>query len=209
MTYTPIPIGSLAWGAAVNAGFTDQDSRITDMENMGGETINAMGFKAIPYDPSIATASITLTSGTIIMTRVDITSAETLSTLTATVFTVGAGLTAGQNFGALYTAAGTRVAVTADQSAAWTSTGEMNMAFTAPYAAAAGTYYLALLSNGATPVTISRSVNNVAAAGTINHGLTTSTGRFTTGPTAQTTMPASVTMASRLLSGTAYWMGVS
>lgn len=32
MAYTPIPIGSLGWGAPVNAAFTSQDARITALE---------------------------------------------------------------------------------------------------------------------------------------------------------------------------------
>lgn len=83
------------------------------------------------------------------------------------------------------------------------------MAFTAPYAAAAGVYYLVLVCNGTTPITIFRTVAATTAAAMINHGMTAAVARYTTGPTAQTSLPASVTMASRTLSGTAHWMGVS
>ena len=209
MTYTPIVIGSLSWGTPVNDAFTDQDARITDLENAGGETINALGFKAMPGPPELYPSGTRPTSGTVTMVRVDITSPETLSTLTLTVDMVGVTLTAGQNFVGLYDAAGNRVAVSSDQSAAWLSTGEKNIPFTAPYAAAPGAYYLAFLSNGATTPQIFRSVNTAVMASSINHGLSIAEARWTTGPTAQTTLPLSITMGARTLSGTAYWMGVS
>lgn len=208
MAFTPIAIGSLSWGGPVNAALASQDTRISGLE-AGGVTAGQAGFIAMPYAPELAASSAALVSGTVTMTRVTIGAQATLSTLTVAVFGAGSGLTAGQNFGALYSAAGTRVAVTADQTTAWASTGEKNMAFTSPYNAAPGLYYLALLSVGTTPPTIFRTIAATAASDVINHGMTPATARYTTGPTGQTSMPASVTMASRTLSGTAFWMGVS
>lgn len=208
MTYTPIVIGSLAWGGPVNAALGSQDARISSLESRSG-TVAALGFKAQPFAPEMASMSETLASGTIIMTQVNLPVAGTLSTLTAGIFTAGSGLTAGQNFGGLYSTAGSRLAVTADQSAAWATNGEKNMAFTAPYAAAAGTYYLALLSVGTTPITPFRAIGAAASANMINHGLTPATARYTTGPTAQTSLPTAITMSARTLSGNAFWMAVS
>lgn len=208
MAWTDIVIGSLSWGSKVNDGFRGQDSRISNLE-AAGASASQTGFKAIPYAPELAASSSALTAGTVTMVQVTLPNAATLSTLTVSVFAAGATLTAGQNFAALYSAAGTRVAVTADQSAAWATTGEKNMAFTSPYAAAAGLYYLALLANGTTPPTIFRTVSTPLAADVVNHGMTPANARWTTGPTGQTSMPASVVMGSRTLSGTAFWMGVS
>lgn len=209
MTFVPIPIGSLGWGAPVNTALTDQDARITALGAQGATTLKALGFLAQPYDPAMATAGTVLTSGTIYMIRLDLASAATISTGTLCVINAGVTLTAGQNLVGLYDAAGTRVAVSADQSAAWTSAGEKNVTFTAPYAAAAGTYYLAVLSVGTTPIGLLRTVSSASVVDVINHGLTTATARWTTGPTAQTTLPASVTMASRTMAMTAYWGGIS
>lgn len=209
MTYVPIVIGSLAWGTPVNNAFTSQDARITDLERQGGATVDAMGFAALTFDPALAQGSIALTSGTVFMMRLDLTAPATISTITVASSTAGSGLTAGQNFAGLYNLAGTQLAVTADQSVAWTTTGEKNMALTAPYAAAAGTYYVALLSNGTTPVAFIRGASGAPLAAVINHGLTAATARWTTGPTAQTTLPASITMASRTLSGNAYFAALS
>lgn len=206
--FTPIPIGSLAWGTPVNNALAGQDGRISALE-AGSVTPAMLGFKAMPFAPEMAANSQILTSGTVVMVQVVLPVAATLSSVTTGIFTAGSGLTAAQNFAGVYDASGTRVAVTADQSVAWATNGEKNMALTVPYAAAAGIYYLALLCNGTTPITPFRTIAAASAANMINHGLTPATARYTTGPTAQTTLPASVTMASRTLSGNAFWLAVA
>lgn len=209
MAFTPIVVGSLAWGGPVNAAFTSQDARITELENQGALSAAPMTFTAMNMLPEFATATTPLVSGTVYMMRIDIAAPLTFNTIT-TATIAGATVTAGQNFAGLYNSAGTLVAVTADQTTPWTAGGgEKNMALTAPYAAAAGTYYVAYLSNGATPLTPVRAVANSNVNVFINHGLTVSNARWTTGPTAQTTLPASITMASRTLSGTAYFAALS
>lgn len=208
MVYVDIPIGSLSWGGSVNAAFSSQDSRVSNLEAAGTSASQA-GFKAMPFAPELAASSSILTAGTVTMSQVTLPAPATLSTITVGVFVAGSGLTAAQNFAAIYNSAGTRVAVTADQSTAWATVGEKNMALTSSYNAPAGVYYLAVVSNGTTPPTLFRTISTPNAAAMINHGMTAATARYTTGPTGQTTMPASVTMGSRTLSGTAFWMGVS
>lgn len=208
MAYTPIVIGSLAWGAAVNNAFTSQDARITEIENQGPLSVSALTLNAMNMAPEYATGTSALVAGTVYMARVDIASPMTFSTITTGTI-AAAVLTAAQNFAGIYDSTGTRVAVTADQSAAWAAAGEKNMAVTAPYVAAAGTYYVAFLSNGGTPLAPMRSAANANSAAFINHGLTVSNARWTTGPTAQTTLPASITMGTRTLSGFAYFAGLS
>lgn len=209
MAYTPIVIGSLNWGTPVNNAFTSQDARISDIERQGALSVDAYGFLAMTYDPASAPAGSALTSGTVHMSRVDLPAPATISTITTTVVTAGGTLTAGQNFAGLYDASGTRVGVTADQSAAWTSIGEKNMALTVPYAAAIGTYYVAYLSNGTTPIAPLRGTSGAAVTNLINHGMTMATARWATGPTAQTTLPASITMSSRVLGTVAYFAAIS
>lgn len=210
MAYTPVIIGSLNWGAPVNAAFTSQDARISDIEAQGSLTLGATTFLATNVDPAYAGAAVSLVSGTVHMQRIDLPYPGTITNLhQAVVTTVGSGLTAGQNFAGLYNSAGTRIGVTADQSVAWTTAGEKNMALTAPVAVAAGTYYVALLSNGATPPAFLRMAQTASVADLVNHGMSTATARWTTGPTAQTTLPASITMASRVFSGLTYIAAVS
>lgn len=205
--FTPIPLESLAWGTPVNNALASQDSRIAAIEAQGGATLLAQGIKVAPFDPVAAASGTTFTSGTVYMTRVDIVNPLTLAGLIFTVSTAGAGLTAGQNLAGLYNSAGTRVAVSADQTAAWGTQGMAMPMFTAPYAAAPGAYYLALLSVGTTPISLLRASSSGAAAGVLNHGLGAAGARFATGPTGQTTLPASVTMGSRVPAGTAFWVG--
>jgi hypothetical protein len=209
MTYTNIVIGSLAWGTPVNAAFTSQDARITELEQAGGSSPAALGFLATNYDPAVATSSTVLVSGTVYMQRLDLPAAATVSLGIFNAFLAGSGLTAAQNWVGLYTSTGTRVALSADQTTAFASVGHKEVAFTAPYAAAAGTYYLAVLSNGTTPPSLLRGASSGAVSTTINRNLTVSDARWTTGPTAQTTLPASITMASRTLSGIAHWSAVA
>lgn len=210
MAFTPIVIGSLNWGAPVNAAFTSQDNRISDIEAQGSLGLGATTLTAMNYDPVIGPGATSLTSGTVHMQRIDVPYPLLISNIHQTVVTTpGAGLTAGQNFAGLYTAAGTRIGVTADQSVAWTTTGEKNMALTASALVTPGAYYVALLSNGTTPPAFLRVALSQSVADLVNHGMTMATARFTTGPTAQTTLPASITMSSRVLSGTTYWAGVS
>lgn len=208
MAYTPIVVGSLAWGGPVNAAFAAQDSRITSIERSGNAASSVNGWLAMPYDPIAASTGTTLTSGTPAHIRVDIPFPATFTTVTVPVFTAGATLTAGQNLVGLYDSAGTRVAISADQSASWVTNGEKNVPFLVPYAAAAGTYYISILSNGTTPATIARSTST-GAIGILNHGLTAATARWSVGPAAQTTLPPTITMASRTLSNISWWMGLS
>lgn len=209
MTFTNIVIGSLAWGGPVNAAFTSQDARISDIERQGAATVDAYGFAAMTYDPASAPAGSALTAGTVHMSRVDLPAPATISTITTAVVTAGGTLTAGQNFAGLYDSTGARVGVTADQTTAWGTIGEKNMALTAPYAAAAGTYYVAYLSNGTTPIAPLRGTSGAAISNLINHGMSVSVARWTTGPTAQTTLPVSITMSARVLGTVAYFAAIS
>ena len=209
MTYVPIVIGSLAWGTPVNNAFTSQDARIADIERQGSATVDAYGFLAMTYDPAVAPAGTALTSGTVQMSRLDLPAPATISTITTAAVTAGTTLTAGQNFAGLYDAAGNRVAVTADQTVAWGTTGEKNMALTVPYAAAAGVYHVAYLSNGATPVSFLRGSSGAAVTALLNHGMSMTAARWALGPAAQTTLPATITMSARTLSPTSYFAAVS
>lgn len=209
MAFTPIVIGSLAWGTPVNAALASQDARISDIERQGATTLDAYGFLAMNYDPALAPTGTALVSGTIQMCRLDLPAPATISTITTAAVAAGSGLTAGQNFAGIYDAAGNRVAVTADQSAAWATSGEKNMALAVPYAAAAGTYHVAYLSNGTTPPGFLRGTSGVPVSALINHNMSLATARWALGPAAQTSLPTTITMASRTLGTIAYFAAVS
>jgi hypothetical protein len=165
------------------------------------------GFLAWSGNPAYASDTGQPSSGGIRLCKIFLRRAATISNIWVCVTTAGATLTSGQNLLGLYTSAGARVAVTADQATAWTTTGNKSAALTASYSAAAGTYYVAILSVGTTiPQFSAMSAPTVSP---VNANLTVSTGRFLSGPSGQTSLPANITMSSNTFNYTAYWVAVS
>lgn len=204
MTYTPyfpaIAIGSLAWGTPLNAA-------IANLDRVQTSTATDQGLINWNFDPATNIVATTVTSGTVNMAKIWIRQPVTINNVAVGVGTAGVTLTANQNFAGLYDTAGNRLAVTADQSVNWASTGGKVMALTAPVAVNPGAYYVAVLSNAATTPAFVRGSAVVSSIANIN--LTATDGRFTTGPAAQTTLPVSITMAARTLTGNALWVAVS
>jgi hypothetical protein len=145
-------------------------------------------------DPAtLRTGGDTTTSGTVYLAKVKITSRNTLvSNIIVGILGSPAGLTSG-NVAGLYDSSGARLAVTADQTTAWSTVGTKVMALTAPVTLQPGYYYVALLSNGTTPPQFATGGGGSSAT---NAGLTAATARFLTGPTGQTALPASITLSS-------------
>ena len=208
MAYTPIAIGSLNWGAPVNAAFTSQDTRISAVE-ASTATPAEQSMNTWTYDPVIASSGTLLVSGTVYMAKLRVTAPFTTDTAHYRV-AAGTGLTAGQNFVGLYDAAGTRVAVSADLSTDWASTGTKATPWAATAALSIGYYYMAWLSNGTTPVTITRGGSISTAI--LNIHLTNATLRWSTGGTGLTgltALPASITMANRTSGLVSVWSALS
>ncbi len=145
-------------------------------------------------------------SGTIYLAKVKILEAVTVTNILVGVVGTPAGLTAGQCFAGLYSAAGTRLGVTADQATAWATTGAKTMALTAPVAVTPGFYYVALLAVGTTPPQF---IGGAGGSSITNVGLATAASRFLTGPTAQTSLPASITLSSGTANIGARWAALS
>lgn len=209
MAYTPIVIGSMGWGTPVNNAFIDQDNRITQL-NRQRDTTGATDHNLITWswDPATNLASSTLTSGTVFMSKMWVREPATITNLVFGVATLGTGLTAGQNFAGLYNAAGTRLGVTADQTATWGAgaIGAQDIPIAGgPVAVPAGAYYLALLSVGGTTPAFARGSSAASGGSTVNVRLTAATARFAVGPAGQTSLPASITMASRTADQRALW----
>lgn len=123
-----------------------------------------VGFKAWTFDPVQNEGNHTLTSGRAEFIRIRLGAAASITGVGFHLQTNGATLTAGQNFAALYDTSGNRLAISADQSTAWTSGAGDNKssAFTAPYVASAGDYFVAFLAVGSTPPVIGRAQNTQA-----------------------------------------------
>lgn len=160
------------------------------------------------HDPAtLRSASNATTSGTVYLSKVKIVNRATVVTnVLIGIEAAGATLTAGQSLVGLYNSSGTRLAVSADQSANWTSTGLKTIALTAPQTLAVGSYYVAILSVGTTPPQFAM---GAGGSTNINAGLSTGAARFLTGPTAQTSLPASITLGSQTVSTGARWAALS
>lgn len=156
------------------------------------------------YDPSMATNSFAVLAGILYLIKVKLPVASTITDLLVGTATAGSGLTAGQNWAALYNSSGTRVGVTADQTTPWQTSANISMALTTPYAAAAGTYYVGLLSNGTTRPAFARGSGNPI----VNFGLGAGSNRYSTFGTAQTTAPTSITLVDAAAAAVAIWVGM-
>lgn len=159
--------------------------------------------KAWTQDPAgCGSTGSASTAGVIYLSKVLLRNAGTVSNLYYTVTTAGSGLTAGQNLVGLYDSTGTKLVEAADQTTPMSSTGTKTAAITSQ-ALAAGSYYIALLTNGTTPPQFMR--GGGASGSALNVGLTVATGRFLDFGTGQTTLPASITLSSAAFNAAARW----
>lgn len=204
MTYNaPIPIGTDPWGTLLN-------DTLFELHRTVGTNPVDHGAVAWTFDNTANSGSSTLTTGTPFMGKVWVREPTTLSTLYVSSTTAGTALTVGQNFAGVYDAAGVRLAITADQTTPWgTTTGLYTMPLTAPIAVTPGAYYLTLLSNGTTSPNLARGSLSGGGPTTVNWGLTATNARYATGPAGQTSLPATITMASRTTSNISLWMAVA
>lgn len=201
MAITLPTFGQLNWHTPLNL-------ILSKLQNYPGLSPEDYGLVSWAYPVMQTSASAVTTSGTVRMVRLPALAVTTTFTSACChIATAPTTPTAGQNFMGLYDSTGARVAVTADCTAAFTTTGDKIVAFTSPYVAAPGTYYLAILANAAVAPALSHASSLATTAANFNTGVTTA--QFTNGPAAQTSLPASITMASRTLTANATWAGVA
>lgn len=166
------------------------------------------GYIAWTQDPFFASGTFTVTLGTIFLSKIVIRKSVTITNALIAVVTAGASLTANECLAGLYDSSGNQLAVSVDQSTAWTSTGTKTMAFTTPYVAAPGIYYIALLSNGSTAPQIAAGPQPpTGPAAAIGFGA--GTARFLSGPTSQTALPSTISMGSTSVNTGTKWCAVS
>lgn len=151
-----------------------------------------------------------LTSGVINLLRVDMQPGAVINNITIDITTGGATLTAGQNLAGIYGPDGTRLGQTADQSGVWTSSGMKTMALTSPVTVPAGGFvYVAILSVGTTPPTLSRGFSSSSIMLSVNANLAAAAFYFANGPAGQTSLPASITLSANTSGSVTYWVAVS
>lgn len=198
--FTPIAIGSINWGTPLNTAIQNLDR---------AQSTTALDHDLLywEFDPATNMVGSTITSGTVSMSKLWVRQSVTITNVAVAVTTVGAGLVAGQNFAGLYDSLGTLLSATADQTANWGTVGFKEMALTAPQAVSPGFYYVAVVSNAGTTPSFAR--GSALTSSIANAKLTATNGRFTTGPAGQTSLPASIVMAARTLTGNTLWVAVS
>lgn len=210
MTYTPIPAGTINWNipleanqADLQAQVTTNGANITSLTNLTDALdwqADEMGLLGWAFDPVIVTGTQILISGSIYWIKIPVRKAVTITNVRYTIATAGATLTAGQNLIGLYDAAGTRLGVSADLSADWVgAVGTRETPLGAPVAVAAGFYYAAMMSNGTTPITVTRGQSVSTSA--INQGGSL---RYVE-TTGNTSLPASFVPGSANQSASARW----
>jgi hypothetical protein len=102
------------------------------------------GYSGWTCDNQFAGSSTILaTAGVVYAVKIKLPVAATINSIACRITTAGGTLT--NAFIGLYDSTGTRRAVSADKSAVWNVAGYYENAMTTPYAAAAGTYYAAVL----------------------------------------------------------------
>jgi Pectate lyase superfamily protein len=200
-------------GLVERTGTTSAPTAIVVYESPRPEwAADEVGYGAWNYDPIFIQTGSLLVSGTIQLLRMKIRRMIKVSNVVAYVSTAGATLTAAQNLIGLCTISGTtatRIAVTGDQSAVWTSTGRKVMALTGgPFIVPEGDVALAFLSVGTTPATFGRT-NRIADNQLNNGNLGASGARWATNGTSQTSIPASFALGSNTNNSETIWVALS
>lgn len=195
--------GQLNWDVPLNLALRNLAS--------AGMQPNDHGWITWTGDPQTCGASDAQTSGSVRMIKLPVMpQTYTLASIKYFIAAVAVTPVAGQNFAGVYDSGGTRLAVSADVTADVTVLGMKTWAMTSPLVVPAGSViWAAVLFNAATAPT---GVASAAVSGreTLYNGdLTAATARFTSGPAAQTSLPVSITMASRTLLPRSPWVAVA
>jgi len=162
------------------------------------------GFLSWTADPAVISgAAAALTAGQVYLSKLKI--VNRASNIVYYVSNAGVTLTAGQNLVGLYDSSGTRLVVSADQTTAMGTTGTKTAAIT-PQTLAVGTYYVAFLANGTTVPQVGSAGGNTG----INiAGLTASTARALNTAAGNTSLPATIALASQSANTAVRWAALT
>lgn len=167
-----------------------------------------VGLLGWAYDPLAATTTSLSIAGRVYLVALWVRQPTLLSNAWIQVTTGATGATAGQNFLGLYNSAGTQVAVTADISASLGTTGAKTAAFTTPYSAPSGQYWMGMVFNAATTLPTLASAISASNYGHLNNAAANY--RFAVNGSGATALPASITPASNSTTNAlTFWTGVS
>lgn len=156
---------------------------------------------------TLSGAGFGLTTGQVYLSKFKIVDRATVVSNIKYYLTVAqAGGTSGQNFVGLYNSSGTLLIASGDQTTNFSTTGEKTAAIT-PQTLAVGSYYVAFLANHST--TAPSVAGGGGNSGLTNVGLTAGTGRFLNTSAGNSTLPASITLASQSLNTASRWAGLA
>lgn len=164
--------------------------------------------KGWSFDPAAMISQTAATNGSLYLCQINLRYPETITNLLFQVQAAAVTPVASQNYLGLYNSTGTLVASTAATvlDTPTTSVGVKTVALSAPYVAAAGKYWVAILLNAATPAVLFRGGTALAAS----PGLAAAALRWAVNGTALTALPASITPGSNAIaSGLTFWVAAS
>lgn len=195
VAYARLPVGTTASSTVADGGHT-HGKYVWTMADYG-----LVGWSADPtWAPATGAAPA---SGASRLVRVMVPTAATITNIVGVIITAGATLTASQSWIGLYDTSFNRLGVSATQHTAWTTTGIKTMALTTPYAAAAGEYYVAFVSNGTTIPQFQLVSSSSVVPGL---GRTSTDLMAMSGNASITTLPSTLTPGAVSLR---YWFGLS
>jgi hypothetical protein len=211
-TTTPVG-GGLLYGAGGAPLWLDTAGKFWNLAQ--GDVFDAADANLLAwnYDPAYMNATAYApASGTVQAFRINI--RRPMSVTNVIIFTVANGvtLTAAQSLCGLWTSAGARIGITADQSGSWVSgapTFKTMALASGPFAVTPPFVWLLFLCVGTTPPTLGRLQSNWANGSNAN--LSAANSRWATGAAGQTALPAGSITPSTYLTGmaTQVWAGVS
>ena len=180
-----------------------------ELDPPAGWTARTRGWLAENYPLILGDNQTALpTAGRLEVVRLTLPVAASITNVLVYAQAGGTSLTSGQNFAVLYSSAGARIGVTADQTTAWGSSGLKTMALAGgPFAGAAADYYVAFWFNGTTgPAFVRKSVSS--GANQLNAGFSAPNLLWASADTGlTTTSPA--TMGTQTAQALAWWVGLS
>lgn len=168
------------------------------------------------YDPALSGGSSVPLAGALFLVRVPVPEIITIGGVAILVGTGGTGATALANcFLGVYNTAGTRLGASADQSAAWATSGFKSAAVTVDggqslSVGGPGVYVFAGILVGTqstTNLSLGRLSNTTTAF--LNANLSATTARWASNGSGQTALPTSVTMGSNTTNGNGFWVGLT
>jgi len=169
------------------------------------------GYQSVTLPPSLATATVTLTGGTLYLFRAELPAGSTINDVTFGVAAAGSGLTAGANAIGIYDpTSGSQLGATGDLSSDFAATGVYTAALTAAATVgSSGAVLVGILTAGTTPAKFT----GAAAATLLNYGpsgvLATTSKRGASYSSGLTGLPSTVTISSIANSPQTVFAGLS